>query len=255
MSQKAKPLLSVEELEVRYDAIVALRRISFQVMPGQVVSLIGANGAGKSTTLNTLSGLVKAHRGSITFDNVDITLWNAARIARFGLIQVPEGRQVIAPMSVHENLEMGSLATRQSIWRYWRNPSQWWHDQKQYQTELKTIFERFPRLKERRLQKAGSLSGGEQQMLAVGRALLARPKLIMLDEPSMGLAPLLVNDVFEIIKELKTAGETILIVEQNARKALEIADYAYVLDRGRIVQQGPSNVLRTDTSIIEAYLG
>lgn len=251
----SEALLRVENLEVRYQAIVALRGISFSVQPGQVVALIGANGAGKSTTLNTLSGLVRAAAGTITFAGEDITQWHAARIARGGLVQVPEGRQVIAPMTVQENLEMGQLIARAPFWQQVRQPGQWLAAREQDQQEFDEIFQRFPRLYERRHQKAGSLSGGEQQMLSVGRALLAKPRLLMLDEPSMGLAPVLVNEVFAIIRSIKESGKTILIVEQNARKVLEIADYAYVLDRGRIVQEGPAADLRADERIIEAYLG
>lgn len=248
-------LLTVENLEVRYDAILALRDVSFSVLEGQVVALIGANGAGKSTTLNAISGLVGVTSGKIVFNGQDITNWNAARIARSGLIQVPEGRQIIANMSVQENLEMGQLTARPPFWHYFSAPGQWAADRKTRQHEVDEIFARFPRLKERRHQKAGSLSGGEQQMLAVGRALLSKPRLLMLDEPSMGLAPLLVNAVFDIIKDIKVSGKTILIVEQNARKALEVADYAYVLDRGHIVKAGPGAELRSDVDVVQAYLG
>jgi branched-chain amino acid transport system ATP-binding protein len=233
-------LLDIENLHVSYGAIVALRGISFQVQAGQVVSLIGANGAGKSTTINTLSGLIKPRRGAIRFDGRDLAGWRADRVAKQGLIQVPEGRQVIATLTVHENLEMGA---------YLRS------DQNAVRRDIEAVFERFPRLRERRKQKAGSLSGGEQQMLAVGRALLASPRLLMLDEPSMGLAPLLVNEIFGIIGSIKDEGKTILLVEQNARKALEIADYAYVLERGQIVHAGPAADLRQDQAIIKAYLG
>jgi branched-chain amino acid transport system ATP-binding protein len=233
-------LLEIENLHVSYGAIVALRGISFQVQAGQVVSLIGANGAGKSTTINTLSGLIKPRRGAIRFDGHDLAGWRADRVARQGLIQVPEGRQIIATLTVQENLEMGAYLRK---------------DQHAVRHDIEAVFERFPRLKERRKQKGGSLSGGEQQMLAVGRALLASPRLLMLDEPSMGLAPLLVNEIFEIIRSIKDEGKTILLVEQNARKALEIADYAYVLERGQIVHAGPAADLRQDQAIIKAYLG
>jgi branched-chain amino acid transport system ATP-binding protein len=233
-------LLEVENLHVGYGAIVALRGISFQVQAGQVVSLIGANGAGKSTTINTLSGLIKPRKGAIRFDERDLAGWRADRVARQGLIQVPEGRQIIATLTVQENLEMGAYLRK---------------EQDAVRRDIEAVFERFPRLKERRKQKAGSLSGGEQQMLAVGRALLASPRLLMLDEPSMGLAPLLVNEIFEIIRSIKDEGKTILLVEQNARKALEIADYAYVLERGQIVHAGPAADLRQDQAIIKAYLG
>lgn len=231
-------LLEVHDLHASYGAIKALRGISFTVEQGQVVSLIGANGAGKSTTLNVVSGLLKPARGRILFDGVDITGWRADRVTARGLAQVPEGRQIIATMTVYENLMLGAYRRRDSV-----------------EADLEDIFRRFPRLNERRHQKAGSLSGGEQQMLAVGRALMARPRLLMLDEPSMGLAPLLVNEVFKLIAGIKAQGIPILLVEQNARKALQIADYAYVLERGVIVQQGPAEHLRQDTNVIAAYLG
>jgi branched-chain amino acid transport system ATP-binding protein len=233
-------LLEIENLHVSYGAIVALRGISFQVQAGQVVSLIGANGAGKSTTINTLSGLIKPRKGAVRFDGHDLAGWRADRVVRQGLVQVPEGRQIIATLTVQENLEMGAYLRK---------------DQNAVRHDIEAVFERFPRLEERRKQKAGSLSGGEQQMLAVGRALLASPRLLMLDEPSMGLAPLLVNEIFEIIRSIKDEGKTILLVEQNARKALEIADYAYVLERGQIVHAGPAADLRQDQAIIKAYLG
>lgn len=233
-------LLEVTDLHASYGAIRALRGISFSVDAGQVVSLIGANGAGKSTTLNTISGLLQPTSGHIRFDGQDIVGWRPNRVTGAGLVQVPEGRQVIANMSVLENLQMGSYLVT---------------DRAQQAREIERIFERFPRLSERRHQKAGSLSGGEQQMLAIGRALAAQPRLIMLDEPSMGLAPLLVNDVFAIIGEIKATGIPILLVEQNARKALQIADYAYVLERGVITREGAAAELRTDESVIEAYLG
>jgi branched-chain amino acid transport system ATP-binding protein len=232
-------VLVVEDLQVSYGSIIALRGISFKVESGQVVTLIGANGAGKSTTLNTLSGLLKPRAGRILFENVDITGKRADIISQKGLVQVPEGRLIIAPMTVQENLEMGA---------YKRTDSE-------ISTDIQQVFERFPRLGERRKQKAGSLSGGEQQMLAVGRALMMRPKLIMLDEPSMGLAPMLVNEVFSIIRTIKAQGTTILLVEQNARKALQVADYAYVLERGSIVKEGSAAALQADEEVIQAYLG
>jgi branched-chain amino acid transport system ATP-binding protein len=232
-------LLQVSDLSVAYGAIVALHAISFEVRAGQVVSLIGANGAGKSTTLNTISGLLKPQSGAIRFEDADITSWRADRVTARGVVQVPEGRQVIAPLTVLENLMMGAYL----------------HRDDRTADDLESIFERFPRLAERSHQKAGSLSGGEQQMLAVGRALMARPRLLMLDEPSMGLAPLLVNEVFRIIADIKAQGNTILLVEQNARKALQVADYAYVLERGRVAYAGEARVLREDPRVIEAYLG
>ncbi|MEM6281299.1 MAG: ABC transporter ATP-binding protein [Chloroflexota bacterium] len=233
-------LLEVTDLHASYGAIRALRGISFSVDAGQVVTLIGANGAGKSTTLNTLSGFIKPTGGRVMFNGADITAKRPDRITAAGLVQVPEGRQIIANMSVMENLQMGGYLMR---------------GREREQKEIQQIFERFPRLGERHDQKAGSLSGGEQQMLAIGRALMAHPTLVMLDEPSMGLAPLLVNDVFDIIREIKAAGTPILLVEQNARKALQIADYAYVLERGSITHHGPAAELREDNRIVESYLG
>lgn len=233
-----KPLLEVNNLHTNYGAIRALKGISFKIMQGQVVSLIGANGAGKSTTLNTISGLLKPTQGEIIFEGEDITGMNPHDVTRKHLIQVPEGRQIIANMSVMENLTIGTHIRNDKV-----------------DTDLDSIFARFPRLAERKRQKAGSLSGGEQQMLAVGRALMMRPRLLMLDEPSMGLAPLLVNEVFALIAEIKSQNIPILLVEQNARKALQIADYAYVLERGVIVQEGVASELRNDEAIISAYLG
>jgi branched-chain amino acid transport system ATP-binding protein len=233
------PLLEVQDLHANYGAIKALRGVSFAIEPGQVVSLIGANGAGKSTTLNTLSGVLKPNRGRVIFDGTDITGWRADRITRRGLVQVPEGRQVIASMTVLENLLIGTAG----------------RDQRQVAADLDSIFARFGRLSERRSQKSGLLSGGEQQMLAVGRALMMRPRLLMLDEPSMGLAPMLVNIVFDIIADIKRDGIPILLVEQNARKALQIADEAYVLERGEIVKAGSAASLSRDAQVISAYLG
>jgi branched-chain amino acid transport system ATP-binding protein len=232
-------LLQVDNLQVSYGGIAALRGVSFQVSEGQVVSLIGANGAGKSTALNAISGIVRAGGGSVRFAGQDISRWRPDRISAGGLVQVPEGRQVIATMSVQENLEVGAHTRRDSA----------------IAQDIEGVFARFPRLKERRQQKAGSLSGGEQQMLALGRALMMRPRLLMLDEPSMGLAPILVNEVFGIIQDIKAQGVTILLVEQNARKALNIADYAYVLERGVLAHEGPAADLRDNQAIIAAYLG
>ncbi|MEQ8676112.1 MAG: ABC transporter ATP-binding protein [Aggregatilineales bacterium] len=232
-------LLSIQNLHASYGAIKALRGISFEIEDGQVVSLIGANGAGKSTTLNTISGLIKPNAGKIIFDGRDVTGYAPHRVAALGLVQVPEGRQIIANMSVYENLVIGSHLRRDA------------HADR----ELASIFEQFPRLAERKSQKAGLLSGGEQQMLAVGRALMMQPRLLMLDEPSMGLAPLLVNQVFDLIASIKAQRIPILLVEQNARKALEIADYAYVLERGVIVKHGIAADLREDADVIESYLG
>lgn len=233
-------LLEIHDLHTSYGAIKALRGISFKIEANQVVSLIGANGAGKSTTLNTISGLLKPRQGRIIFDGKDITGWRSDRITGLGLVQVPEGRQVIAPMTVMENLMLGA---------YRRT------DREAIDADMERIFKRFTRLNERRHQKAGSMSGGEQQMLAVGRAMMAQPRLLMLDEPSMGLAPLLVNEVFQIIADIKAQGIPILLVEQNARKALQIADYAYVLERGVIVKEGAAKALAEDAEIISTYLG
>lgn len=233
-------LLEVHNLHTSYGAIKALRGVSFNVAKGQVVSLIGANGAGKTTTLNSISGILKPLSGQILFDGKDITGWSSNNVTRIGLVQIPEGRQIVATMTVLENLQLGA---------YLRNDS---HAVSQ---DLENIFNRFTRLRERRHQKAGSLSGGEQQMLAVGRALMARPRMLMLDEPSMGLAPMLINEVFRIISDIKAQGIPILLVEQNARKALQIADYAYVLERGEIVHEGEADTLQQDPRIVSAYLG
>jgi branched-chain amino acid transport system ATP-binding protein len=235
----AAPLLVVEGLETSYGGIAALRGISFEVPSGSVVALVGANGAGKSTTLNTISGLLAPAAGSIRFDGREIAGWRADRVASSGLVQVPEGRQILAPMSVEENLLIGAYTRRD----------------RESRADLARTYERFPRLAERRQQLAGSLSGGEQQMLAIGRALMARPRLLMLDEPSLGLAPLIVAEVFRLIGSLKEQGATILLVEQNARKALAVADSAYVLEGGRITRSGPAADLRNDPGIVAAYLG
>ena len=235
----ADALLVVKGLETSYGGIAALRGISFEVAAGSVVALVGANGAGKSTTLNTISGLLTPRAGSVVFDGREIGGWRADRIAALGLIQVPEGRQVLAPMTVEENLLLGAYSRRD----------------REVSADLTATYDRFPRLAERRHQVAGSLSGGEQQMLAIGRALLARPRLLMLDEPSLGLAPLIVAEVFRLIATLKQQGSTILLVEQNARKALAVADHAYVLEGGHITRSGPAAALRNDPGIVAAYLG
>lgn len=233
-------MLVVEDLVVGYGAIEVLHGISFSVSAGQVVALIGPNGAGKSTTLNALSGLLPVRSGRIRFNDHSLNSLRADQVAALRLVQVPEGREVLAPLSVAENLELGAYVRR---------------DREEVQADLAQIYGRFPRLSERRGQLAGSLSGGEQQMLAIGRALMARPRLLMLDEPSMGLAPMIVNEVFQIIADLRQEGMTILLVEQNANKALKVADYGYVIDRGRIVNEGESQALRADPQIVAAYLG
>jgi branched-chain amino acid transport system ATP-binding protein len=232
-------MLEVRDLHTYYGGIAALRGVSFDVPEGRVVALVGPNGAGKSTTLNTISGLLAPRQGTIRFANRDVTGWRAERVAALGLVQVPEGRQILAPLTVEENLLVGAYTRRDGAVR----------------ADLEAVCERFPRLAERRGQIAGSLSGGEQQMLALGRALMARPRLLMLDEPSLGLAPLVVQEVFRALAALKARGSTILLVEQNARKALRVADYAYVLEGGAIVQEGPAAALREDPRIVDAYLG
>ncbi|MCE1253452.1 MAG: ABC transporter ATP-binding protein, partial [Anaerolineae bacterium] len=224
-------MLKVSNLTVRYGAIEAVSDLSFEVKAGQVVAIIGANGAGKSTTLNTIGGVVKAAHGKIEFEGRDISGLRADQVARLGLAQVPEGREILATLSVEENLRMGAYIRK---------------DQTEIEKDIKAMFERFPILSKRRKQAAGLMSGGEQQMLAVARALMARPRLLTLDEPSMGLAPLIVNHIFEIISEIKEQGVTLLLVEQNARKAMQVADYAYVLEQGRLAHAAPAAELRND---------
>ncbi|MCL5125426.1 MAG: ABC transporter ATP-binding protein [Deltaproteobacteria bacterium] len=231
-------MLVVRDLCSSYGAIAALKGVSFEVPRGSVVALVGANGAGKSTTLNSISGLLKPDGGSVRFDDREIAGWRADKITALGLAQVPEGRQVLGGLTVEENLLLGAYTRRDS----------------EIGKDLDDIYLRFPILKNRRKQIADLLSGGEQQMLVLGRALMSRPKLLMLDEPSLGLAPLIVQEVFRIISELKER-TTILLVEQNARKALQIANYAYVLEGGRVAQEGPAEELQGDPKIVEAYLG
>ena len=233
-------ILEVKDLAVSYGAIKALKGISFSVEEGEIISLIGSNGAGKTTTLHSISNLIKKDGGSIVFDGKDITKVPADKIVKQKLIQVPEGRRVFANMSVKENLEMGY---------YTRN------DADGIKKDLDWVFELFPRLKERIRQFAGTLSGGEQQMLAMGRSLMAKPKLLLLDEPSMGLAPILVDEIFDIIKKINASGTTILLVEQNAYKALSIADRAYVLETGSITKSGVAKDLIKDNAVKSAYLG
>ncbi len=231
-------MLIVRDLHTSYGAIAALQGVSLEVASGSVVALVGGNGAGKSTTLNTISGLLQPVKGSIRFEGREIAGWRADRVASLGLVQVPEGRQILGSLTVEENLLVGA---------YTRND-------RDIHKDVGEIYVSFPLLKSRRTQIADSLSGGEQQMLALGRALMARPKLLMLDEPSLGLAPLIVREVFRIISELK-ARTTILLVEQNARKALQVADYAYVIEGGRVAQEGRADELRGDPRVVEAYLG
>ena len=233
-------LLEVKNLVVSYGAIKALRGISFSVEQGEVISLIGSNGAGKTTTLHSISNLIKKNSGSIFFEGTDITNLSADKIVKMGLIQVPEGRRVFVNLSVKENLEMGAYLRK---------------DKEQIKKDMEWGYELFPRLKERLSQLAGTLSGGEQQMLAMARALMSKPKLLLLDEPSMGLAPILVDEIFEIIKKISSAGTTILLVEQNAYKALSIANRAYILETGEITKDGKASDLITDKAVISAYLG
>ena len=233
-------MLEVKDLEVYYGAIHAVKGISLRVEDGQVVSLIGSNGAGKSTTLHTISGLIKPRSGNILFDGTDITGTPAHKIVASGLVQVPEGRHVFANMSVMENLDMGAYLRK---------------DKDGIEKDKKKVFELFPRLFERKNQLSGTLSGGEQQMLAMGRALMERPRVLLLDEPSMGLAPLLVKEIFSIIKTINEEGTTVLLVEQNANMALSIADYAYVLETGRITLSGPAADLSASEAVRKAYLG
>ena len=232
-------ILKVEGINVYYGAIHAIKDISFEVNQGEIVTLIGANGAGKTTTLQTISGLLHTRTGSITFQGQNITNIRADKLVSRGLAQVPEGRRVFLQMSVQENLEMGAYTQPQAG----------------VPKDLEMVFELFPRLKERRNQVAGTLSGGEQQMLAMGRALMSRPKLLMLDEPSMGLAPLLVEQIFDIIRQLHADGTTILLVEQNAQAALAVADRGYVLETGHIVTEGTGTALLESDTIRKAYLG
>lgn len=233
-------MLTINNINVYYGAIHALKGISVEVKEGQIVTLIGANGAGKSTTLRTVSGLLRPKTGEILFEGKNIAAMPAQDIVKQGLSQVPEGRRVFANMSVLENLELGA---------YTRS------DSAGIAEDMDKVFKRFPRLFERKAQLAGTLSGGEQQMLAMGRALMSRPRLLLLDEPSMGLAPLLVKEIFSIIKEINLTGTTILLVEQNAHMALSIANYAYVLETGRITIEGSAAELAQSEEIRKAYLG
>ncbi len=232
-------MLKVENINVYYGAIHAIQGISFEVHPGEIVTLIGANGAGKSTTLKTVSGQLRTRSGSITFMNENISRLDPYKIARKGLVQVPEGRKIFQKLSVEENLFIGGYTRERT----------------EIEATMDDVYQRFPRLRERRRQVAGTLSGGEQQMLAIGRALMSKPRLIMLDEPSMGLAPLLVSQIFSIIRELKDTGVTILLVEQNARMALRIADRAYVLETGRVKLSDTADALLHNDEVQKAYLG
>lgn len=236
----AEPMLKIDNIDVYYGAIHALKGISLEVKEGEIVTLIGANGAGKSTTLRTISGLLKPKTGSITFLGHNIEGVRAHEIVKKGISQVPEGRRVFAEMTVMENLDLGAFVRK---------------DKAGIQQDLKHVFELFPRLEERKNQSAGTLSGGEQQMLAMGRALMSRPKLLLLDEPSMGLAPLLIKEIFNIIVDINKSGTTVLLVEQNANMALSIANRAYVLETGRITLSGSAKELAASEDVRKAYLG
>ena len=233
-------MLKVDNLQVYYGAIHALQGVSFHLEKGEIVALIGANGAGKSTVLNTISGILRPREGSVTFEGEEIHKTPPQDIVRTGVVQVPEGRKIFSRMTVGENLEMGAYT----------------HTDRTTITEnMEAVFRRFPRLRERRDQFGGTLSGGEQQMLAIGRGLMAHPKLLLLDEPSMGLSPILVELIFDIIQDINEQGTSILLVEQNAQMALAIADRAYVLETGKIVMQGTGDDLLQDPSVMKAYLG
>lgn len=233
-------MLEVKNLSVSYGAIEAVKDISFTVNAGEIVSLIGANGAGKTTTLHTITGLVPAKSGSVMYNGVDLLKTHNNKIVTLGMAHIPEGRHVFTRMSVEENLEMGAFSLK---------------DQSDLKKDLDMVYGLFPRLKERRNQKAGTLSGGEQQMLAMGRALMSHPKTILMDEPSMGLSPKLVKEIFSIIRKLHEQGITILLVEQNAKMALSIADRAYVLETGRITMEGDAKELLNNEQVRKAYLG
>jgi len=240
MGKIMENMLEVKDLKVSYGSILALKGISFDVKKGEIISLIGANGAGKTTTLHSISNLIKKQSGSVTFKDEDITNINPDKIVKAGLIHVPEGRRVFANLTVKENLEMGA---------YLRN------DKAGIKADLEHVYELFPRLRERAKQLAGTLSGGEQQMLAMGRGLMSKPELLLLDEPSMGLAPILVDEIFDIIQKINKDGTTILLVEQNAFKAMSIANRVYILETGEVSASGDASVMIHDESVKKAYLG
>ena len=233
-------MLEVKDLQVYYGVIQALKGISFHVNQGEVIALIGANGAGKTTTLQTLTGILSPKSGSIVFEGKDLTRTPAHKIVEMGMAHVPEGRRVFADMSVYENLLLGAYTRK---------------DKAEIAESLASVYKRFPRLEERKGQRAVTLSGGEQQMLAMGRALMSRPRIILMDEPSMGLSPIFVNEIFDIIREVSESGTTVLLVEQNAKKALSIADRAYVLETGSITMDGKAEDLLNDEAVQKAYLG
>lgn len=233
-------MLEVRDLEVYYGMIQAIKGISFDVNEGEVIALIGANGAGKTTILHTVSGLLSAKAGTVNFEGKNITKIPPHKIVTLGMSHVPEGRRVFSQLTVYENLKLGAYTRK---------------DANEMEETLKDIYKRFPRLEERKSQLAGTLSGGEQQMLAMGRALMAKPKIILMDEPSMGLSPIMVSEIFDIIKSISATGTTVLLVEQNAKKALSIADRGYVLETGKIVLEGKASDLLNDDTVKKAYLG
>lgn len=233
-------LLEIKDFEVNYGVIKAIKGVSFDVNEGEIIALIGANGAGKTTILHTITGLIQAKKGSIVFDGKELTKTPPHKIVSMGMAHVPEGRRIFQQLSVLENLKLGAYTRK---------------DKSEIASTLKMVYERFPRLEERKNQVAGTLSGGEQQMLAMGRALMSKPRIILMDEPSMGLSPLLVSEIFDIIKVINESGTTVLLVEQNAKKALSIADRAYVLETGNITLSGDAKDLINDESVKKAYLG
>lgn len=233
-------MLHIENLQVYYGAINAIKGISFDVEQGEIIALIGANGAGKTTILHTITGLVPAKSGSITFNGTELTKTPAHKIVSMGMAHVPEGRRIFQELTVYENLMLGAFTRK---------------DKAEIEESLAGVFKRFPRLEERRTQIAGTLSGGEQQMLAMGRALMSHPSIILMDEPSMGLSPLYVSEIFDIIQSVNESGTTVLLVEQNAKKALSVANRAYVLETGKIVLSGDAHELMNDDSVKKAYLG
>lgn len=233
-------LLEIKDLEVNYGVIKAIKGVSFDVNESEIIALIGANGAGKTTILHTITGLIQAKKGSIVFDGKELTKTPPHKIVSMGMAHVPEGRRIFQQLSVLENLKLGAYTRK---------------DKSEIASTLKMVYERFPRLEERKNQVAGTLSGGEQQMLAMGRALMSKPRIILMDEPSMGLSPLLVSEIFDIIKVINESGTTVLLVEQNAKKALSIADRAYVLETGNITLSGDAKDLINDESVKKAYLG
>jgi branched-chain amino acid transport system ATP-binding protein len=234
----SEALLLIEDLQVNYGHVDAVRGVSFEVPAGSLVTLVGANGAGKTSILNAVSGMIRPRRGTIRFKGEDVTRWPAHRMVAAGLVQVPEGREILGSLTVAENLSLGG-----------------WHRGRELVKNVAAVYERFPVLAERRKLAAGSLSGGEQQMLAIARALIAEPEVLLLDEPSMGLAPKIVDEVFAVIEQIRSTGTTVVLVEQNARRALAVADYGYVLEIGEITHSGIASDLLADERVIEAYLG